>query len=116
VLLLGKFIVNGRICDSESPFSWTCGTGLTNFVSVWGSRCPSGKQNTHIFYYLFAGGTAEERQHMQLLEKMIFWYFSHHGIPSGRQNVYDDGAQQFEQLKLAIKTLAFPNAMFRPVS
>jgi hypothetical protein len=38
--LLGEFVVTGRICDSESPCSWTRGTGLINRVSVWGSGCP----------------------------------------------------------------------------
>jgi myosin heavy subunit len=41
------------------------------------------ERNFHIFYYLFAGAAAEEQQHMQLPEKMMFWYLSH-GIPGGR--------------------------------
>ncbi|KAH9984858.1 glycosyltransferase family 2 protein [Russula vinacea] len=60
---------------------------------------PSGERNFHIFYYLFAGAAPEERQHMQLLDKTTFRYLGHRGIPGGRQNMRDDDAQRFEQLK-----------------
>ena len=68
---------------------------------------PSGERNftySTIFLLLWA---AEERQHMQLLEKTTFQYFGHRGIPGGRQNIHDDDAQQFEQLKLALKNVGF---------
>jgi hypothetical protein len=52
---------------------------------------PSGERNFRIFYCLFAGATAtataEERQHMQLLEQTTFRYLSHCGIPGGCQNI-----------------------------
>jgi chitin synthase len=68
---------------------------------------PSGERKFHIFYYLFAGVAAEERQHMQLLEKTTFQYLGHRGNPGGRQNMRDDDAQRSEQLKLALKNVGF---------
>ncbi|KAH9045953.1 glycosyltransferase family 2 protein [Lactarius hengduanensis] len=67
---------------------------------------PSGERNFHIFYYLFAGASAEERQHMQLIDKTTFRYLGQRGIP-GRQNMRDDDAQRFEQLKAALKNVGF---------
>lgn len=43
---------------------------------------PSGERNFHIFYNLFAGAAAEERQHMQRPEKTTFRYLGHR-IPGG---------------------------------
>ncbi|KAI9438359.1 glycosyltransferase family 2 protein [Lactarius indigo] len=67
---------------------------------------PSGERNFHIFYYLFAGASAEERQHMQLIDKTPFRYLGQRGTPS-RQNMRDDDAQRFEQLKAALKNVGF---------
>jgi chitin synthase len=44
---------------------------------------------------------------MQLLEKTTFRYLGHRGIPGGYQNMCDDDAQRFEQLKLALKNVGF---------
>ncbi|KAI0049900.1 glycosyltransferase family 2 protein [Auriscalpium vulgare] len=68
---------------------------------------PSGERNFHIFYYLVAGAAPEERQHMQLLDKTTFRYLGQRGIPAGRQNMRDDDAVRFDQLKVALKNVGF---------
>ncbi|KAI0027842.1 glycosyltransferase family 2 protein [Vararia minispora EC-137] len=68
---------------------------------------PSGERNFHIFYYLVAGASMEERQHLHLLDKMTFRYLGNRGLPVARQNVRDDDANRFEQLKLALKNVGF---------
>ncbi|KAG1818874.1 glycosyltransferase family 2 protein [Suillus variegatus] len=63
------------------------------------SSVPSGERNFHIFYYLVAGATQEERQHLHLLDKTQYRYLA-------RQiGVRDDDANRFEQLKVALKTI-----------
>ena len=44
---------------------------------------------------------------MQLLDKTAFRYLGQRGAPSGRQNMRDDDAQRFEQLKVALKNVGF---------
>ncbi|KAI0062534.1 glycosyltransferase family 2 protein [Artomyces pyxidatus] len=68
---------------------------------------PSGERNFHIFYYLVAGASPEERQHMHLLDKTTFRYLGQRGAPAGRQNVRDDDAVRFDQLKVALKNVGF---------
>lgn len=67
---------------------------------------PSGERNFHIFYYLVAGASPEERQHLHLLDKTAYRYLGHRGPPAGRQNAgRDDDAVRFEQLKMALKNV-----------
>ncbi|KAI0315785.1 glycosyltransferase family 2 protein [Amylostereum chailletii] len=68
---------------------------------------PSGERNFHIFYYLVAGASPEERQHMHLLDKTTFRYLGQRGVPLTRQNVRDDDALRFDQLKVALKNVGF---------
>lgn len=67
---------------------------------------PSGERNFHIFYYLVAGASAEERQHMHLLDKMTYRYLGQRSPAPVRQSP-DDDARKFEQLKLALKNVGF---------
>ena len=100
-----QFTERGRLCGTKTLDYYL----ERNRVA----GAPSGERNFHIFYYLFAGAAAEERQHMQLLEKTAFRYLGHRSIPGGRQNMRDDDAQRFEPIS---KMLA-PSATFpRPVS
>lgn len=67
---------------------------------------PSGERNFHIFYYLVAGASPEERQHLHLLDKATYRYLGQRSAPrpnGGR----DDDALRFDQLKVALKTIGF---------
>ncbi|KAJ7036193.1 glycosyltransferase family 2 protein [Mycena alexandri] len=73
------------------------------------SGAPNGERNFHIFYYLVAGATPEERQHLHLLDKTTYRYLGQHrSIPAAPSNgglkPADDSAR-FDQLKLALKTI-----------
>ncbi|KZS96924.1 glycosyltransferase family 2 protein [Sistotremastrum niveocremeum HHB9708] len=63
---------------------------------------PSGERNFHIFYYLIAGASTEERQHLHLHDKQAFRYLGQRAIP--RNGGEDDGLR-FEQLKMAMKSV-----------
>ncbi|KAF7319245.1 Glycosyltransferase family 2 protein [Mycena chlorophos] len=68
---------------------------------------PNGERNFHIFYYLVAGASPEERQHLHLLDKTTYRYLGQHRTapaPNARPN---DDALRFEQLKVALKTIGF---------
>lgn len=64
---------------------------------------PSGERNFHIFYYLLAGASQEERQHLHLVDKATYKYLGPYRRPLDR----DDDANRFEQLKIALKTIGF---------
>jgi chitin synthase len=64
---------------------------------------PSGERNFHIFYYLVAGASPEERQHMHLVDKATYRYLGQQ--PSGRGMGRDDDGIRFEQLKMALKNV-----------
>lgn len=64
---------------------------------------PSGERNFHIFYYLVAGASPEERHHLHLLDKSTYRYLGQRNTRlSGAR---DDDALRFEQLKIALKTI-----------
>lgn len=73
------------------------------------SGAPSGERNFHIFYYLVAGATPEERQHLHLSEKSTYRYLGQRNIAAGRTSIggRDDDAVRFEQLKMALKHVGF---------
>lgn len=65
----------------------------------------SGERNFHIFYYLVAGASVEERQHLRLDDKTSYRYMGQRG---GRPGMPDpEDANRFEQLKQALKTVGF---------
>ncbi|KAI6130624.1 glycosyltransferase family 2 protein [Pisolithus croceorrhizus] len=66
---------------------------------------PSGERNFHIFYYLVAGASSEERQHLHLQEKVHYRYLGQRGAGARPNVVRDDDAHRFEQLKVALKTI-----------
>lgn len=66
---------------------------------------PSGERNFHIFYYLVSGASAEERQHLHLLDKMAFRYLPQRSIAKSAGR--DDDGVRFDQLKAALKTIGF---------
>ena len=69
---------------------------------------PSGERNFHIFYYLIAGASPEERLHLHLLDKTMYRYLGPRGTTSARPNEgRDDDGLRFDQLKIALKTIGF---------
>ncbi|KAF8147259.1 glycosyltransferase family 2 protein [Crassisporium funariophilum] len=69
---------------------------------------PSGERNFHIFYYLVAGASPEERQHLHLLDKTTYRYLGQRGTTTARPNGgRDDDGLRFDQLKIALKTIGF---------
>jgi len=66
---------------------------------------PSGERNFHIFYYLVAGASPEERQHLHLQEKVQYRYLGQRSTGTRPNSVRDDDAHRFEQLKVALKTI-----------
>ncbi|PPQ71372.1 hypothetical protein CVT26_006274 [Gymnopilus dilepis] len=70
---------------------------------------PSGERNFHIFYYLVAGASPEERQHLHLVDKTTYRYLGQRGTnAAARQNGgRDDDGLRFDQLKIALKTIGF---------
>ena len=65
------------------------------------SGFPSGERNFHIFYYLLAGASPEERQHLHLVDKATYRYLGSYRRPLGR----DEDTNRFEQLKVALKAV-----------
>lgn len=68
---------------------------------------PSGERNFHIFYYLVAGASLEERQHMHINDKANYRYLGQRSVPSRGIQGRDDDAVRFEQLKMALKNVGF---------
>ncbi|KAL0946000.1 hypothetical protein HGRIS_012276 [Hohenbuehelia grisea] len=67
---------------------------------------PSGERNFHIFYYLVAGASPEERQHLHLLDKMTYRYLGQRNLAGRGNNAgRDEDALRFDQLKGALKTI-----------
>jgi chitin synthase len=62
---------------------------------------PSGERNFHIFYYLLAGASPEERQHLHLIDKATYRYLGPYRRPLDR----DEDTNRFDQLKNALKTI-----------
>jgi chitin synthase len=71
------------------------------------STVPSGERNFHIFYYLVAGASPEERQHLHLLDKTTYRYLGQRGTAARRNGGRDDDGLRFDQLKIALKTIGF---------
>ncbi|KAJ7473492.1 glycosyltransferase family 2 protein [Mycena latifolia] len=69
------------------------------------SGAPNGERNFHIFYYLVAGATPEERQHLHLLDKTTYRYLGQHRAAAAPNARPSDDAVRFEQLKVALKTI-----------
>ncbi|KAK0460456.1 glycosyltransferase family 2 protein [Desarmillaria tabescens] len=69
---------------------------------------PSGERNFHIFYYLVAGASEEERQHLHILDKTTYRYLGQR-TTAARPNAgaRDNDAVRFDQLKVALKTIGF---------
>ncbi|KAG6333627.1 hypothetical protein ID866_5463 [Astraeus odoratus] len=66
---------------------------------------PSGERNFHIFYYLVAGASPEERQHLHLQDKVQYRYLGQRSAGARPNGVRDDDAHRFEQLKVALKAV-----------
>jgi chitin synthase len=66
---------------------------------------PSGERNFHVFYYLVAGASLEERQHLHLTDKTAYRYLGQRNVTARPNGAKDDDAMRFEQLKVALKTI-----------
>ncbi|KAF8634990.1 hypothetical protein AX15_000605 [Amanita polypyramis BW_CC] len=72
---------------------------------------PSGERNFHIFYYLVAGASAEERAHLHLNDRTTYRYLGQHRPGQGARygvagpNGRDDDAVRLDQLKVALKAI-----------
>ena len=93
-----QFTDKGRLCGIKSLDYYL----ERNRVAA----VPSGERNFHIFYYLIAGASPEERQHLHLADKIQYRYLGQRAGPGTRANgVRDDDANRFEQLKMALKSI-----------
>ncbi len=69
---------------------------------------PSGERNFHIFYYLVAGASEEERLHLHILDKTTYRYLGQRTAAARPiAGVRDNDAVRFDQLKVALKTIGF---------
>ncbi|GAA6027812.1 hypothetical protein JCM8097_001730 [Rhodosporidiobolus ruineniae] len=69
------------------------------------SRTSAGERNFHVFHYLVAGASPEERQHLHLDGSSSFRFLSS-ARPSASSTQSD--ATRFAQLKEAFKSIGFP--------
>ena len=93
-----QFTDKGRLCGIKSLDYYL----ERNRVAA----VPSGERNFHIFYYLMAGASSEERHHLHLADKTPYRYLGQRAGTGARPNgVRDDDANRFEQLKLALKSV-----------
>ncbi|KAI0725977.1 glycosyltransferase family 2 protein [Fomitopsis betulina] len=70
---------------------------------------PSGERNFHVFYYLVAGASPEERQYLHLHDKTTYRYIGLRnagGRGAGNGGRSED-AVRFDQLKMALKNVGF---------
>ncbi|THH06259.1 hypothetical protein EW145_g4215 [Phellinidium pouzarii] len=63
---------------------------------------PSGERNFHIFYYLVAGASVEERDYLKLTDKSTFRYLGPRQATAPGQ---EEDATRFDQLKTALKSI-----------
>ncbi|KAK7028004.1 hypothetical protein VNI00_015091 [Paramarasmius palmivorus] len=68
---------------------------------------PNGERNFHIFYYLLAGASPEERAHLHLPDTPAKTHYRYLPRPSGTPGEAAADANKFEQLKHALKTIGF---------
>ena len=69
------------------------------------SGAPSGERNFHIFYYLVAGASPEERQHLHLMDKTVYRYLGTSVLNSRQTTLREEDASRFDQLKVALKSI-----------
>ena len=67
---------------------------------------PSGERNFHVFYYLVAGASAEEKQHLGLSDRTNFRYLgARTSLPVRHDQTHNEDAVRFDQLKVALKNI-----------
>ncbi|CAG8672634.1 21629_t:CDS:2, partial [Dentiscutata erythropus] len=67
------------------------------------SNVPSNERNFHVFYYLIAGASQEEKAHLHLTEISQYRYLN---VAKGVRSSIDD-VDNFNELKQALKSLGF---------
>ncbi|TFK50010.1 glycosyltransferase family 2 protein [Heliocybe sulcata] len=95
-----QFTEKGRVCGAKTLDYYLERSRV--------ARVPSGERNFHVFYYLLAGVSQEERQHLHLDERVSYRYLGQSSAASNRNPMRrkDDGVR-FEQLKMAMKSAGF---------
>lgn len=69
---------------------------------------PTGERSFHIYYYMTAGATQEERAHLMLGDASAYRYLGNrlgHSFHAGRNPHTDEDAARFDQLKEAFKAV-----------
>ncbi|THU93370.1 glycosyltransferase family 2 protein [Dendrothele bispora CBS 962.96] len=94
-----QFTERGRLCGVKTLEYYLERNRVTG--------APSGERNFHIFYYLVAGASPEERQHLSLLDKTAYRYLGQRNTAARPNGGRDDDALRFDQLKVALKTIGF---------
>ncbi|KZV99016.1 glycosyltransferase family 2 protein [Exidia glandulosa HHB12029] len=94
-----QFTERGRLCGVKTLEYY--------FERNRAAGAPSGERNFHIFYYLLAGASPEERQHLKLSDKATFRYLGPRHGALGRPSMGgpDEDALRFDQLKGALKNV-----------
>ncbi|CAG8558760.1 8590_t:CDS:2, partial [Racocetra fulgida] len=67
------------------------------------SNVPSNERNFHVFYYLIAGASQEEKAHLHLTEIFNYRYLN---VAKGSKSSVED-VDNFNELKQALKSLGF---------
>lgn len=91
-----QFTERGRLCGMKSLDYYLERSRV--------SGAPSGERNFHVFYYLVAGASSEERQHLHLNERTTYRYLGPRGVFRPAEGQEDD-ATRFDQLKVAMKNV-----------
>jgi chitin synthase len=67
-------------------------------------KVPPNERNFHVFYYLIAGASQDEKSHLHLTDATQYRYLN---VPKGTRGPNVDDTNNFNELKQALKSLGF---------